>query len=213
MKLNEYMRTTFPQLALRPPLFYNWGVGIRFELGVDYRYDQIYENCPYMKGVYSRAIAVFQALHASDDELFLVVDVNDFADGKAFKHKLKAFSHYVKTKSMLDKLQQHTIPYVFPEDDDDGVYRTHRFTLRCKPSDFDYIALLKAICNHDMGLKPQISHRVYFININKQTIYHVYDDRGCDVIATSPETIRDLYHRYQDWILDYDRAKIDQVFM
>ena len=32
------------------------------------------------------------------------------------------------------------------------------------------------------------------------------------VIATSPEIIKGIYKRYNDWILDYDRAKIDKVF-
>ncbi|MEH7892581.1 DUF3885 domain-containing protein, partial [Bacillus thuringiensis] len=35
---------------------------------------------------------------------------------------------------------------------------------------------------------------------------------GCDVLATSPDTIRDIYNTYNDWILEYDRNKIDKVF-
>ncbi|MBQ0141043.1 MAG: DUF3885 domain-containing protein [Kurthia sp.] len=62
--------------------------------------------------------------------------------------------------------------------------------------------LLKAICNYDLGLKPSIHHNVYFINIHRQTIFHVYDDRGCDLLATFPETIKDMYHKYNDWILE-----------
>ena len=72
--------------------------------------------------------------------------------------------------------------------------------------------MIKAICNQDMGIKPRIFHRVYFININKNTIFHIYDDRGCDVLATSPNTIRNMYYTYNDWILEYDRNKIDKVF-
>ena len=45
--------------------------------------------------------------------------------------------------------------------------------------------MIKAICNQDMGIKPRIFHMVYFININKNTIFHIYDDRCCDVLATS----------------------------
>lgn len=212
MRLNGYMLETFPNLELRPPLFYNGGIGIRFKLGVNYDYNNIYENCPYLEGVYNRAITLFQSLHATEDDIYIVVDVNDFADGETFKHKLNIFSKYVKEKSDLFKLQKNTIPYVFPEDDEDGLYKTHRFTLKCKVSDLKYIPMLKAICNQDMGIKPSIFHRVYFININKNTIFHIYDDRGCDVLATSPNTIRDMYHTYNDWILDYDRNKIDKVF-
>lgn len=212
MRLNGYMLETFPNLELRPPLFYNGDIGIRFKLGVKYDYNNIYENCPYLEGVYNRAITLFQSLHSKTDDIYIVVDVNDFADGETFKHKLNIFSKYVKEKSDLFKLQKNTIPYVFPEDDEDGLYKTHRFTLKCKVSDLKYIPMLKAICNQDMGIKPSIFHRVYFINVNKNTIFHIYDDRGCDVLATSPNTIRDMYHTYNDWILDYDRNKIDKVF-
>lgn len=212
MRLREYMLETFPNLELRPPLFYNGDIGIRFKLGVNYDCTNIYENCPYLEGVYNRAITLFQSLHSKTDDIYIVVDVNDFADGETFKHKLNIFSKYVKEKSDLFKLQKNTIPYVFPEDDEDGLYKTHRFTLKCKVSDLKYIPMLKAICNQDMGIKPRIFHMVCFINVNKNTIFHIYDDRGCDVLATSPNTIRDMYHTYNDWILDYDRNKIDKVF-
>ncbi|WP_412839708.1 DUF3885 domain-containing protein [Bacillus paranthracis] len=191
MRLREYMLETFPNLELRPPLFYNGDIGIRFKLGVNYDCTNIYENCPYLEGVYNRAITLFQSLHSKTDDIYIVVDVNDFADGETFKHKLNIFSKYVKEKSDLFKLQKNTIPYVFPEDDEDGLYKTHRFTLKCKVSDLKYIPMLKAICNQDMGIKPRIFHMVYFINVNKNTIFHIYDDRGCDVLATSPNTIRD----------------------
>ncbi|ADK04407.1 TPA: DUF3885 domain-containing protein [Bacillus cereus] len=212
MRLNEYMLETFPNLELRPPLFYNGDIGIRFRLGVNYDCNNIYENCPYLEGVYNRAITLFQSLYATEDDIYIVVDVNDYADGEIFKHKLNIFSKYVKEKSDLFKLQKNTTPYIFPEDDEDGVYKMHRYTLKCKVSDLKYIPMLKAICNQEMGIKPRIFHRVYFINVNKNTIFHVYDDRGCDVLTTSPNTIRDIYHTYNDWILEYDRNKIDKVF-
>ena len=63
-----------------------------------------------------------------------------------------------------------------------------------------------------MGIKPKIYHDVFFINIKKETIFHVYDDRGRDLLATQLETIRDIYDKYNDWILDYDRNEINEVF-
>lgn len=211
MGLNEYMLETFPNLELRPPLFYNGDIGIRFRLGVNYDYNNIYENCPYLEGVYNRAITLFQSLHATEDDIYIVVDVNDYADGETFKQKLNIFSKYVK-RSPICLSYRKIQSLMFSEDDEDGAYKTHRYTLKCKISDFTYIPMLKAICNQDMGIKPRIFHRVYFINVNKNTIFHVYDDRGCDVLATSPNTIRDIYHTYNDWILEYDRNKIDKVF-
>lgn len=143
--------------------------------------------------------------------IYIVIDVNDYAE--VYKHKTRIFSRYIKEKSVLYRLKQKTIPYIFPDDDEDeGTYKTQRFTLQCKTSDFNYIPILKAICNQDMGIKPSIFERVYFININRKIIFHVYDDRGCDLLATSPETIREVYDKYNNWILDYDRNVIDRVF-
>nr|WP_255408182.1 DUF3885 domain-containing protein [Sporosarcina sp. P3] len=43
-------------------------------------------------------------------------------------------------------------------------------------------------------------------------MYHLYDDRGCDIIAADKESIRYLYEQYSDWILDYDKREVDKVF-
>ncbi|MDM5360499.1 DUF3885 domain-containing protein [Peribacillus sp. ACCC06369] len=207
MLLNEFMNENFPNLELRPPVFYSWKIGIRFELGVDYDSDFAYENSPYLQGVYKRVITLFKSLHSNNDDIYIVVDVSDYADD--FKLKSKTFSRYIKGKSVLYGLNQKTIIH---DDDEEGTYKTHRFTLKCKTSDFKYIPMLKAICNQDMGIRPSIFNMVYFININRKTIFHVYDDRGCDLVATSRETIRDVYDNYNDWILAYDRNEIDGVF-
>lgn len=167
---------------------------------------------PLFTWVYNRAITLFKSLHSPTDDIFIVVDINDFDKSKTFKHKLKNFSPYVKEKSLLYRLNHKIVPYIFPEDNEEGTYKTHRFTLKCKTSHFKYVSMLKAICNQDLGINPSIFHRVYFININKKTIFHVYDDRGCDLLATSRETIRDVYNKYNDWILDYDKDEIDKLF-
>ncbi|QNU07254.1 DUF3885 domain-containing protein [Peribacillus butanolivorans] len=201
------METNFPNLSLRPALFYSWDIGIRFELGVEWKIEYDFENSPYLKGVYKRAINLFKSLHLDDEEIFVVANVNDYG----YK-KVNIFYPFVRDKDVLYKLKHKVIPYVFPEDDEEGRYITHRFMLRCKTSDIRYVPLLKAICNQDMGIRPSIFHDIFFININRETIFHVYDDRGCDLLAKSAETIRDIYNKYNEWILDYDREEIDKVF-
>lgn len=130
MLLHHFMNENFPNLELRPPLFYSWKTGIRFELGVDYDHAYAYENSPYLQEVYKRAITLFKSLHSYNDDIYIVVDVIDYADG--FKHKSKNFSRYIKEKSILYKLNQKT---TFHDDDEDGTYKIHRFTLKCKTSD------------------------------------------------------------------------------
>lgn len=208
MLLNDYMNENFPKLILRPPLFYNWEIGIRFELGAEY-YD---EERLYIQEVYKRAVTLFESIHLQDEEIIIAIDVNDFGVSKTYKHKARIFSPYIRDQSVLYKLKHTEMPYIFTEDEEDEKYKTHRFTLPCKVSDVNYIPLLKAVCNQDLGIQPSIFHRIYFLNIKRKTIFHIYDDRGCDLLATSPESIRDIYFTHNDWILDYDKDKIDNVF-
>ena len=56
------------------------------------------------------------------------------------------------------------------------------------------------------------SKEVYFINNDKSVIFNMYDDRGLDVISTKKETIAPLYNKFNDWILNYDREKVDDLF-
>lgn len=212
MSLGKYMQKEFPDLKLRPPLFYNYNIGIRFKLGVNDKLENIHESHSYLEEVYKRSVILFESVHSSNDDIYIVVDVNDFGENKARKKKLNIFSKYVKEKAILFKLEHRTIPYVFPEEDEEGTYSTNRFSLKCKVSDFNYIPMLKAICNQDMGIRPSIFYRVYFINVSKNTIFHVYDDRGCDLLANSPDSIQDIYEEYNEWILDYDRDQIDSIF-
>lgn len=208
MTPTNFMTNNFPGLKLASPLFYSWNASIRFELGVNESSVSIHENPLYLQGVYRRAIDLFEALHAPEDELYLVVDVHDFGEGYVLQRKLNVFAKYVKEHPLLYRLQHES----YTEDDEDESYRIHRFSLKCHRSDIRYAALLKAICNQDMGKSPNVHYPIYFLNETKRTIYYVYDDRGCDLLGADAETIRSSYEGFNEWILDYDREEIDETF-
>lgn len=208
MHAEQFLNKKFPGLALEPPLYYSWDASIRFELGVNESDVSIHENVNYLPGVYRRVVTLFNAVHSPGDEIYLIADVIRFPDSGAFNRKIHIFSKYVKKIAVLHKLQEKTIAVNDPDDE----YTIHRFSLKCNVRDIAYIPLLKAICNQDMGVKPKTYHRVYFVNISKDTIFHVYDDRGSDVAGSTPGDVRNLYETYNDWILDYDRKEIDEVF-
>lgn len=81
MNLADFMNENFSNLELKVPLFYNWEIGVRFELGVNYDRQNSKENSPYLQGVYYRAINLFESLNPQDDEIFMVANVNDYGDG------------------------------------------------------------------------------------------------------------------------------------
>lgn len=52
---------------------------------------------------------------------------------------------------------------------------------------------------------------IYFVNITKRIIFHMYDDRGLDIIASDVETLKPIYTKFNNWILDYNRIQIDAL--
>ncbi|WP_224723728.1 DUF3885 domain-containing protein [Paenibacillus vietnamensis] len=212
MIFERFMNEKFPYLVLKPPLFYNWDIGIRFELGDPRFYDL--DTNHYMERVYFRAIELFKALHDNNDEIVIVTN-GHFADKQRNQvKKLYLYKRYIKSKRLLRNLRLDVIPYVFADEDEnpDELTKTYRYMITCKVYELDYRNLLKAICNQDVGIKPKTHHDVFFLNINNGTIYHVHDDRGCDIISHSNQAIKEIYLKYKDWILDYDRETIDKTF-
>ncbi|MDO3410592.1 DUF3885 domain-containing protein [Saccharibacillus sp. CPCC 101409] len=213
MDLNEYLTNHFPDLTLTPPLFYNSRVSIRFELGDPPVF--WVNKAAYMKRVYGRAIELFRALHDPEDEVLLVTHAYFWNKPKNRVKHLNLYRKYIKNKASIKALRLEVVP-----DDDcepgevpDPRYNTYVYRTACRVEDLNYASLIRAICNHDVGIQPMIYHRVYFINTNKNTIFHIYDDRGCDVIASSRESLIGIYKAFNRWILDYDRERIDRTFL
>lgn len=210
--LNQYLDEHFPDLKLCPPLFYYAPIGIRFEMGDP----EICLKKGYMKQVYHRSVTLFREVFSQNDEMFLVVAAHRKPH---YTNKGKSINirKYVKDKQILYKLGIIQLPYFFEGEDEKYAFlptglKTYLYSLKCKVSDVRYFEMLKAIANHDVGIKPMISEDCFFINTNKHIIFHLYDDRGADIIASSKDTLQNLYYEYNHWILDYDREQIDLTF-
>ena len=197
MKLEEYMEKCFPNLSLEPALFYNWEIGLRFELG-----NPKEENDKlYFQGVYNRAKTLFTALHNENDELFIVAHDYQSICPKWKWKRAKLFTTFLKEKNLKYKIQHQILPF---DEEFDEFYK-HQFSLKCRVKDVNHRRLISSFFTSNMSW-------IYFVNITKGTIFHIYDDRGCDLVAVKEESIDGIYHQYNEWILDYDREKIDNVF-
>lgn len=208
--LNQYLNAHFNNLELRKALFYQSRVGIRFEIGNP---DLDYKDKRYIQYAYIRSIKLFEEVFTPDTEIYLVVNEHI---GIEYATKglqgINVFNAYLKRKNKLDEVDCVKIPYCYQEEGEEIEFLTFRYCLACKVVDIDYRGLLKSIANQDMGIKPSIDDEVYFVNRNDNIIYHLYDDRGLDVIANKKEVLIKIYTNYNDWILDYDREMIDQMF-
>ncbi|UTR15502.1 DUF3885 domain-containing protein [Salipaludibacillus sp. LMS25] len=218
MELRDYLNTFFPGLCLQPSLFIQWDVGIHFELG-----EGIYQfkdgnrlNIDRFERVYYQALSLFNDLFSEEDDIYLVTNVYFYKRDRKKIKPTKVYDRFLKNKHLKLKLRQKASPFVFGEEDAEE-YDTTQFYLKCKKQDLNYLLLIKAACNEDFPLKPKLGRKngsyypdVFFINISKNLIFFIYDDRGCEVIANKKEAIMPLYKEYNGWIPEYDREEIER---
>lgn len=75
-------------------------------------------------------------------------------------------------------------------------------------------ALLWANIARELGVTPKARWlpRVFIVDFERRLILFAYDDRGMDVIAMAREPLQPIYDQFGDWLLDYDRARMDERF-
>ena len=75
-------------------------------------------------------------------------------------------------------------------------------------------ALLWASIAREMPVTPKARHleRLYIIDFRRGIAACAYDDRGMDVIGISRTPLQPLYEQFGNWLLDDDRARMDNIF-
>ncbi len=201
-----HLESDFANLQIQKPLFYNWPIGLRFEIGPPDIGTGIGLNDLYFKEAHKRSVAIFEACFSKDDEIIFVYQ--QYSDGRKKIRK----SNYV--------LKQIAKKGIFEHYDVRDIYELE-YKCTCwkrvivqglKCSDINYSNILLALVNTDFARQPSTNGECYFINVTSGLILNLYDDRGMDVISTTSDVLRPIYERFNDWLLDYDRKKMDAVF-
>lgn len=217
--LDQFMHKHFINLPLKTPLFYSWKYGIRFEIGIPWMEHNDKIN---LQQIRKRSIGIFDYVFNKTDEILLITDIHcEEKDTFLQKVPTNVYRKYIKSKEVRKKLTHTRLPSLIRDEDDEDYNDmvTHRFVLSCKKENIRYRQLLTAISYKDFSHPTRILKRnyssgydIYFVNVSKKLVYHLYDDRGCDVIASNIEDLRQLYVECNNWILDYDREQIDLLF-
>ena len=77
---------------------------------------------------------------------------------------------------------------------------------------FSKETLLREIIISDLGGEHLLTASVFWIWSNDHVMFHLYDDRGADLVAAEKSAIKEVYFRFHEWILKYDREKIQSTF-
>lgn len=206
-KLKSFLKTYFGNLQIVSPLFYNWQYGLRFELGVKKA-----THNGYFEEAIRRASLLFESAFDASDDLLILLNQYKFK-----RQKIRHTNYLFKQIESLDKRDIHYQKQILINPPEKLIINTA--IVQTTANKVNYKNIITAISRHDFPtIQPRISNGgsllgdVYFINLNKKIIFHMYDDRGLDIIATDKETLAPLYKKYNDWILNYDRNKIDTLF-
>ncbi|MCT8140293.1 DUF3885 domain-containing protein [Anaerobacillus sp. CMMVII] len=211
MVFREYLKTTFPGLVLKPSLYHQWDIRIHFEFGEGmYQYNNDGSlNLEMFERVYSQASSIFNYLFSEEDEIILATNVYHRKSYKNNRRRVKVYERFLKNKDVKYKVKVETLPFAFDDEEEADEYYTSQFSVKCRKRDINYQLLLKASCHEDFPLKPKFGGNngsyypdVFFINVSKNIIFFIYDDRGCEVIADNKEVIRTLYKAYKDWVAE-----------
>ncbi|KAF1084285.1 hypothetical protein SPSYN_02689 [Sporotomaculum syntrophicum] len=209
--LDKYLAEQFPLLKLKQPLFYNFPVGIRFDLGGNL---EISEGR--MEQCYKRSYTLFSEINKSSDELFVVVYVDSWDEypiNESEPQVFNIFKKYFYGKDFSCKVIKDKFEYRYKEPEDLDDTKTYRFFVKCRVEEINFKEMIIAKLNQSVGIAPFILGDLYFVNQSRNIIFHIYDDRGLDVISSSKHKLIEIYKKYREWILEYDREKIDQVFV
>ncbi|MEN2766096.1 DUF3885 domain-containing protein [Ornithinibacillus xuwenensis] len=180
----------------------NW---MRFELGLVELADS-----EYFKEIQYRAKSIFNFLFNDSDTIWLVATVSNYIDNKEMD--LPHIKRFLRNEKLIYTLQCTTIPYEYGEEDIE--MRSIQYSIKVNKSDIRLDYLTEAISNKDFARKPKINdnHNLSFVNETKGILFHMYDDRGCDVFSSNKDILLPLYQKYRKWILDYNRVEIDNSF-
>lgn len=214
-----FLRHYFPGLPLSTGLFYRWPISIRFDLQgtepiyrkpghPDYsRKERLTYNEPYFREVNHRASMLFRAAFQPDDEVILVYQKSTYG-----RHRIRSREFLLQQLGITKAdaaFQQVGSPYLY------RFYPTRwaRMNFTTKAAAVPAAAILAAIANQDFGGRsPVIRGDVFFLNVSRKLIFHMYDDRGLDIIAQDKATLQPLFEIYNNWLLDYDRTQIEAPF-
>lgn len=191
----------------RHPIFYNAPLGIRFEIGADESVylekneDKYIANPKYISKALKRAKSIYENLPKKPNLLRI-----DAYPDEVFTEEKIVLS--ICREASLPKPHEIKItPFQWEKEDE--VITQLQLYWDLNNFDFKPNVLLEQIIKADIGGNITFVSSVFFVDTYNVILYHVYDDRGADLVAKNKESLYPIFIRFNNWILNCDREKIE----
>lgn len=203
-QLSSFLDAYFNGKKLKQPLFFSGFPGLRFELQGE-KADT--SNNAYFDEVVRRMGEIHAVTVSPDDDILILHQKYVFKRRKIRKYNYLFKQFEASTASMQFK-RSKTIIY------DDGPYskgdKSCQVIITDKAANINFSAIYLSIANMDFNRRPFIKGEVYVINLTKQTVTLMYDDRGCDLISPNADLLKGYYKKLTNLILEVNRPEIMQ---
>ena len=210
------MYKEFEGIKLDIPLFYNNKFGLRFQIGLPdleiwTNYESGIYNEIYFDTALNRAVDIFEQVFAADDDISIVYQVH-----LNRRNQIRKSNFIFKQISEIEKRYiDITKCRILDNERFDCIsYRYNKVVIsNIKTEDVNVQNILLALINSDFRrAKPVFKGNCFFINHTRDVVLNLYDDRGMDIVALERSALETLYKGHSEFLLDYDREYIDDMF-
>ncbi|PQP80825.1 hypothetical protein C0Q44_26615 [Paenibacillus sp. PCH8] len=207
-QLDKLLIENFSKLKLKKPLFYNSQIAIRYELGGDLTKGSRIDR------VTRRAFSIFNEIGEATDIIYLTIFVDSWSDHPVSSFENDIYDNFLYYSGVKIKdIDKRELEYRYKDSDEDVEETiTVQYCTKTELKNLKVKDLFSDIAYREIAHESRIVGDIFLINETKKCIFHIYDSRGMDVIATNTSTLRAVYEKFNDWILDFDRKKINQIF-
>ena len=199
--IRERLTEVFGPRALRSALFYHHAPALRFELSRGGGYVTMFTQA------YDRGRELLDAIFRGSDEITVVLS---FLSSDRLLGRLSVF------RSLRDcdiEIGRPREVWTEDTDEDDWAEDGETWTFVAFRAEKEALhRLLWGAVAAEIGVHPRLLCSAHLADPDRGVLAHPYDDRGMDVIGSDHAFLRELYARFNPYLLDYDRAAMDAWF-
>jgi len=199
MNLEQYLQQHFGNVNLFDRSFVKKDLVFHVDLVKDLyqlkdNLDEINEE--YFKQVYKKSNELFEDVFREEESLYLIVHVRS-ERGKYQQSATKVF------RQLRRRADKYNIKFVEKVMDEEEQVIEYAVLLPNKQT-LNYQCVIKAICHQDFPpLQPRFHQaytyypEVFFVNVNRNIVMNIYDDRGCFLLFGDSATYDVFKKKYR----------------
>lgn len=201
--MKEQIIAKFGDKALEQALFYNHKESLRFKLS------EGSDSIKMFLTAYHKAQAIVDFAFQDIETVSICLT---FFGSSGFVGNLSIFRSLKECGITIPKNHSAWHESRLETDMKDEEYELNRNFICFDIARTETYKFLWAILAKDLGVYPRSQCELYLFDLKTSILLHPYDDRGMDIIGSNKDRLKQLYDRFNTWLLDYDRLKMDSYF-